>query len=163
MAERTPNPGNCTWKGTCFTPGSKARKPPKFCFDLIDQPVEYLVQAQILLDPELLGQRQIQNQPLFPLMGSKGIPGVDRDCVGATRCADDSQPAFEALPAGCGASPEHAVPARAKRWHPHGGNEISRKPPGQFNRIPRVRLHPRSGDQLHCLRMSNDHFCDQRL
>ena len=49
------------------------------------------------------------------------------------------------------------------RWHPHGGNEVGGKPTGQFNRIPLVRLYACSGDQLHCVRMSNDHFCDQGL
>jgi hypothetical protein len=44
------------------------------------------------------------------------------------------------------------------RRHPHRGNEMSRKPTGQFNRITRVRLHACSGDQLDRLRMSDNDF-----
>jgi hypothetical protein len=49
------------------------------------------------------------------------------------------------------------------RRHPHRGNEIGRKSTGQCNRITRVRLHARSGNQLDRLRMSDHYFCDQRL
>jgi hypothetical protein len=41
------------------------------------------------------------------------------------------------------------------RRHPHRGNEMSRKPTGQCNRLTRVRLHARSRDQLDRLRMSD--------
>ena len=49
------------------------------------------------------------------------------------------------------------------RWDPDGRNEIGGQQASKLDGIARIGLHACSGDQLHCLGMSNEHISNERL
>lgn len=161
IAERTPSPGNCTRNGTCLTHGSQVESRPSSASLSWISTVRVWYRLRSCLDSELLGRRQIQRQPPLPLMQSKRLAWGWIKIVPLQDAVQTIRGLRSLLHQSVAVCHQGTELPHFWRWHPHGRNEIGRQQTRQFNRITGVRFHARSGDQLDCLRMRNNHFCEQ--
>ena len=134
-AERTPSPGSWTRNGTCLTHGSQVESRPSSASLSSAQRVKRLVEAQVLLDSQFLGERQIQRQPPFPLVDRKRHAWGWIDSVSVQHAVQTIRGLRARLSQSAAVRHQGTPFTHRLWWHPHGGNEIGRKPTSQFHRI----------------------------
>jgi hypothetical protein len=163
MAERTPSPGNCTRNGTCLTHGSQVESRPSSASlsPISVSRVWYKLRSCWTRSFSARGRSKVthHSRGWTSLRYAWGwIESVSLQHTVQTISSLRSLLHQSVAVRHQGTQLTHCL------WrHPHRSNEIGRKPPGQVNRLTRVRLHPCSADQLDRLRMSDEHLCDQRV
>jgi len=130
MAERTPSPGNWTRNGTCLTHGSQVESRPSSASLSSHQRVKRLVQAQILLDPEFLGKGHRLRQPPFPLVDRKRCTLGRIEIVPVQHAVQAIRSLRSRLSQPVAVRHQGTQFTHCLWWHPHGRNEIGRKPTG---------------------------------